>query len=143
MKYHGLLQTIVARERDDEQQHRGVVGSVAASFLLDRLGRRGTVIAISPFAVILGLASMAAPSMHVLLALRSLQSVAFSTTITALSAWYIEFLPTSNRGMLMAAYSLGWPVGRAVVILTATLARTSKTLIRMHHIFVVVRAQCL
>ena len=41
-----------------------VVGSAAASLLLDRLGRRGTVIAVSPFAVALGLASMAASSME-------------------------------------------------------------------------------
>ncbi|CAE7559674.1 OCT7 [Symbiodinium natans] len=90
-----------------------VVGSAAASLLLDRLGRRGTVIAVSPFAV--------------LIVLRTLQSVVFATTITALSTWYIEFLPTTNRGMLMAAYSLGWPVGRAVVIFTASLARTNWT----------------
>ena len=63
--------------------------------------------------------------LQVLIVLRTLQSVVFATTITALSTWYIEFLPTTNRGMLMAAYSLGWPVGRAVVIFTASLARTA------------------
>lgn len=39
------------------------------------------------------------------------------------SAWYIEFLPTSTRGMLMAAYGIGWPIGRAVVILVAYLVK--------------------
>lgn len=41
------------------------------------------------------------------------------------SAWYIEFLPTSTRGMLMAAYSVGWPIGRAIVIWTAAWVKDS------------------
>ena len=46
------------------------------------------------------------------------------------STWYIEFLPTSTRGMLMAAYSIGWPMGRAVVISVAYLVKETRPMHR-------------
>ena len=95
------------------------IGACVASPLLDHSGRRGTLLNILPCAAMLSLAAGMAPNMLVLNILRMLQAVAFSVAITGMSAWYIEFLPTSTRGMLMAAYSVGWPIGRAIVIWTA------------------------
>ncbi|CAE7296865.1 xylT [Symbiodinium necroappetens] len=100
-----------------------VLGSVAATFLLDRLGRRGFVVIASPMAVAVSLASIVAPSFRILLGLRVLQSVVIAISRAALSTWYIEFLSTNYRGTLMAVYSLGWPLGRAAVILTASMAK--------------------
>ncbi|CAE8581534.1 unnamed protein product [Polarella glacialis] len=69
----------------------------------------------------LSFVAAASPSMGILIWMRALQAVAWSVAITGMSTWYIEFLPTKGRGTLMAAYSLGWPLGRGLVILTASL----------------------
>lgn len=102
-------------------------GALAASPLLDHLGRRGTLLAILPLAAAVSLAAGMAQNILVLNILRTLQALAFSIALTGMSAWYIEFLPTSTRGMLMAAYGIGWPIGRAVVILVAYLVKEQWT----------------
>ncbi|CAJ1354893.1 unnamed protein product [Effrenium voratum] len=98
-------------------------GALAASPLLDKLGRRGTLLLVCPVAVLLSMMAASASSVLVLTWIRTAQAFAFSIAITGMSAWYIEFLPTNTRGMLMAAYSVGYPIGRAGVIFLASMAK--------------------
>jgi len=42
-----------------------------------------------------------------------------SILFNALPAWYSEFLPTRCRGQLMAVYSIGYPLGRGLLITVA------------------------
>lgn len=94
----------------------GLLGSVLASLIVDRVGRWPTMMISSPVNCILHIYMAMAPSFEVLVILRVLQGTAWSLLMTAIATWYAEFLPTEQRGSLMAIYTLGWPVGRFLII---------------------------
>jgi len=94
----------------------GLLGSILASLIVDRVGRWPTMVTSSPVCCILHIYMAMAPSFEVLVILRVLQGTAWSLLMTAIATWYTEFLPTEERGALMAIYTLGWPVGRFLII---------------------------
>ena len=55
-----------------------------AARLLDRWGRRGTLLAVLPVASLLSILAAASPDMQVLTVLRTLQAFAFSIAITGM-----------------------------------------------------------
>jgi len=72
--------------------------------------------------------AMSSTTFEMVLALRVLQSAAWALLGMALQAWYSEFLPTKGRGALLATYSLGWPLGRAVAIVASKAGLTWRAL---------------
>eukprot|EP00421_Protoceratium_reticulatum_P019568 CAMPEP_0168384828 /NCGR_PEP_ID=MMETSP0228-20121227/14612_1 /TAXON_ID=133427 /ORGANISM="Protoceratium reticulatum, Strain CCCM 535 (=CCMP 1889)" /LENGTH=478 /DNA_ID=CAMNT_0008398007 /DNA_START=54 /DNA_END=1490 /DNA_ORIENTATION=+ len=95
-------------------------GTAIASVLVDVIGRRTVMVVAAPMAAALNLCMLGAHSFPLIVSLRALHAVAWSMTMTSIATWYPEFLPTSHRGALQAAVSIGWPLGRAIVILSAS-----------------------
>ncbi|EOD04020.1 hypothetical protein EMIHUDRAFT_372634, partial [Emiliania huxleyi CCMP1516] len=93
-----------------------VVGSLASAALLDRFGRRPALVAGTAAAAFCGALAAASPRFEALLLLRGAQAASWAYAQAAATAWYAEFLPTAGRGPLIAAVSIGWPVGRGVAI---------------------------
>ena len=80
--------------------------------LLDRYGRRHAVVVGSCGAALAGALTAAAPSFALLVAARSVQAACWALAQAAATTWYAEFLPSRGRGPLLAAVSVGWPVGQ-------------------------------
>ena len=72
-------------------------------------------------AALTGALSAAAPSFSLLVLARAAQAACWALAQAAATTWYAEFLPSHGRGPLLAAVSVGWPVGRALVITASAL----------------------
>ena len=72
-------------------------------------------------AALAGALSAAAPSFALLVAARAVQAASWALAQAAATTWYAEFLPSRGRGPLLAAVSVGWPVGRGFVIAASAL----------------------
>mmetsp|Transcript_7557 Transcript_7557/g.18728 ORF Transcript_7557/g.18728 Transcript_7557/m.18728 type:complete len:472 (+) Transcript_7557:143-1558(+) len=100
-------------------------GAALASVAIDSVGRRKLALLVVPIGIACASLMLTADSFATIVLLRGGQAVYFGIALTALATWYPEFLPTESRGPLMAAVSLGWPAGRAAVIIIAKISEDS------------------
>ncbi|CAE7397418.1 STP10 [Symbiodinium pilosum] len=94
-------------------------GALLAPVLADKLGRKPTLVFATAVTTLLNYASASATSFNMILVLRTLGSASWGIAYSALGPWYVEFLPTAARGAMLAAITLGWPVGRGAVIVSS------------------------
>ena len=94
-------------------------GALLCAWMGDSVGRRPLLLLGAGVSAVFTLLMAGAPSWDALLALRLVQSAAASIILSLFTAWYAEFLPTIGRGPLTASMSLGWPTGRAILIVCA------------------------
>eukprot|EP00746_Dinoflagellata_sp_MGD_P146214 gnl/MRDRNA2_/MRDRNA2_78721_c0_seq2.p1 gnl/MRDRNA2_/MRDRNA2_78721_c0~~gnl/MRDRNA2_/MRDRNA2_78721_c0_seq2.p1 ORF type:complete len:544 (+),score=53.97 gnl/MRDRNA2_/MRDRNA2_78721_c0_seq2:63-1634(+) len=97
-----------------------LLGTMLSVCLLDQMGRRKICIMMSPICVFFAALMTQAQSYWQLVLLRTFLCVACCIFLLAGNTWYAEFLPTKGRGALLAAISFGWPLGRGLVIITAS-----------------------
>jgi MFS family permease len=93
-----------------------MLGALVSTVVGDRYGRRTLLLSSTSGAAVLLFALAAAPNFATLCALRALTGTAMTVAMSIYLVWYMEFLPTTNRGALTNAFGVGWPVGRALVI---------------------------
>ncbi|CAE7348608.1 SVOP [Symbiodinium sp. CCMP2456] len=94
-------------------------GALVAPVLVDKLGRKPTLVFGAIVTTLLNYGSAFATSFNMILILRTLSSSSWAIAYAALGPWYVEFLPTTARGAMLAAITLGWPAGRAAVIVSS------------------------
>ena len=57
-----------------------------------------------------GILSALSPNYYILLLLRGLVGIGLAGG-TVVTSWFLEFIPTSNRGLWMVVISLFWTIG--------------------------------
>ena len=101
------------------------VGAALFGRLADRIGRRNVLIVTVACDAIFGIASIFAPTLGWLLALRFLTGAAVGGTLPVDYAMMAEFLPPRNRGRWLVWLEGFWAVGTLIVALTAWYAAST------------------
>ncbi|WP_134725048.1 MFS transporter [Paracoccus luteus] len=101
------------------------VGAALFGRLADRIGRRNVLLVTVACDAVFGIASIFAPTLGWLLALRFLTGAAVGGTLPVDYAMMAEFLPPRNRGRWLVWLEGFWAVGTLIVALTAWYAATS------------------
>ncbi|KAL3909070.1 MAG: hypothetical protein SGPRY_009558 [Prymnesium sp.] len=93
--------------------------------LQDEFGRAPVIRAGALTALLFASASIFMPSFALLLLLRVPLGTGFAFMQLGFGAWFSEFLPKDSRGPLYVFLTIGYPIGRAVAILSAWLIETT------------------
>ncbi len=93
-----------------------IPGALLWGPLIDRVGRRPVVVWSFLLYSACGLLSGLAPTYGTFVGLRVLAGVAFAGVYTATFPYFMEMLPTRNRGRGAVALSIGFPLGTLLCI---------------------------
>jgi putative MFS transporter len=99
-----------------------LIGAALFGRLADRYGRRRVLLITVACDAVFGLASVFAPDLMILFALRFLTGLAVGGTLPVDYAMMAEFLPAKNRGRWLVILEGFWAVGTVVIALAAWLA---------------------
>lgn len=98
-----------------------ILGVVASGTILDKIGRKRTLVLLAAVFAVGAIASSLAPDFGILVAARFVLGVAVGASSNAVPVYIAEISPAAIRGRLVAMYQLMVAVGIAVSYLVAFL----------------------
>ncbi|PIN12689.1 Synaptic vesicle transporter SV2 (major facilitator superfamily) [Handroanthus impetiginosus] len=87
-----------------------LVGAYLWGIISDKYGRKKAILGVSTITAIAGLLSAFSPNYMSLITLRCIAGVGLGG-MHVFSSWFLEFVPTRNRGAWMIVFSCFWTLG--------------------------------
>ncbi|MBP6684461.1 MAG: MFS transporter, partial [Leucobacter sp.] len=98
-----------------------IPGALIWGPIADRVGRRPvTIVSFIAYGVIAALVPLA-PNFEALVGLRVLSGFALAGAYTVVFPYFLELMPSKQRGRAAVLLSIGWPIGTLVAIGVTTL----------------------